>query len=173
MRRGLVLALYHRTLVWVSFVFGDLCPLRLPGCKADQLILVRGWTLTGSLRKSSGWNECSSCRTPDHSAQATSPLPTEGTMTCLRTALGFGFGSDTESAAGPSPPMLRLGEIDGFSAESILISACGTNAWLRARLPDRLASRPRALRRRRFAFVQRQEFLHYERLIRGLRSVLS
>jgi len=61
------------------------------------------WTLNASLTRLSSYRKCSKRRILGHSAQATSRLPIEGTTKCSRTALGLGFGSDTESVAEPSP----------------------------------------------------------------------
>ena len=57
------------------------------------------WTLNASLTTSSSYRRCSKRRTLDHSAQATSLLPIEGTMKCSRTALGFDSGTILVSAA--------------------------------------------------------------------------
>jgi hypothetical protein len=61
------------------------------------------WTLNASLTTSSSYRKCSKRRTLDHSAQATSLLPIEGTTKCSPIALGSGSGSAMVSAAEPSP----------------------------------------------------------------------
>ena len=57
------------------------------------------WTLNALLTTSSSYRRCSKRPTLDHSAQATSLLPIEGTTKCSRTARGSGFGSGMASVA--------------------------------------------------------------------------
>jgi hypothetical protein len=57
------------------------------------------WTLNASLTTSSSYRKCSKRRTLDHSAQATSLPPIEGTTKCLRIVRGFGSGSTMASVA--------------------------------------------------------------------------
>jgi hypothetical protein len=61
------------------------------------------WTLNASLTISSSYKKCSKRRTLGHSAQATSPLPIEGTTKCSRIAGGFSFGRGTGVAAEVKP----------------------------------------------------------------------
>ena len=62
------------------------------------------WTLNASLTRLSSYRKCSKRRILGHSAQATSPRPIAGTMSCLPIARGFSFGNGMGSAAEPSPP---------------------------------------------------------------------
>jgi len=57
------------------------------------------WTLNASLTTLSSYRRCSKRRILDHSAQATSLLPIEGTTKCSLTVRGFGFGSISGFAA--------------------------------------------------------------------------
>jgi hypothetical protein len=61
------------------------------------------WTLNALLMTSSSCRKCSKRRTFDHSAQATSLLPIEGTTRCSRIARGFGSGSDMAFVADTNP----------------------------------------------------------------------
>ena len=57
------------------------------------------WMLNASLTTSNSYRKCSKRRILGHSAQATSPLPTAGTMKCFRIARGSDSGSILASVA--------------------------------------------------------------------------
>src|SRR5580692_10913422 len=57
------------------------------------------WTLNASLTRFSSYRKCSKRWISDHSAQATSLMPIEGTTKCSRIARGSGFGNGMVSVA--------------------------------------------------------------------------
>jgi hypothetical protein len=68
------------------------------------------WTLNASLTTSSSYRKCSKRRILDHSAQATSLLPIEGTTNGRPAARGFGSGRILASVAEPSRPYFDSGK---------------------------------------------------------------
>jgi hypothetical protein len=61
------------------------------------------WTLNALLTTSSSYRKCSKRLTLDHSTQARSLLPIDGTTKCSHIARGFGFGNDMASVADTNP----------------------------------------------------------------------
>jgi hypothetical protein len=79
----------------------SLTPSRLT-VAALLLDIETEWTLNALLTTSSSYRKCLKLRTLDHSPQATSLLPIEGTMRSWRKDLGSGCGSILVCVADPN-----------------------------------------------------------------------
>ena len=88
--------------------------LRVPSAASDANLTIDlgvplrddwiRWTLNKPSLKFNDWSVCSRWRTPDHSAQAISPLRIDGTMKGKRIAHGLGCGRAMASVADRSRP---------------------------------------------------------------------
>ena len=113
-------------------------PLRLT-IATLMLDIETEWTLNAPSTTSSSYKKCSTRRILDHSAQATSPLPIDGTTKCSRIARGSASGNSTEFVAEVTPKAgLGFRASDAFCARnkmSFLYPSLGP-------LPDATGSAP-------------------------------